>query len=202
MPVFVNNSVFIHLPKNAGTSITNWLVENVNGEVVKRKHDSFDLCKQRYPNRIINFSYAVVRNPWDRLVSAYFYNRKFYERKYSNIDDLILKKSNSKVLTKLNYIKESKNIVEKDFNYFVKQLKYLPVEHLQTEMCKGVKYILTYENLQKDFEVLQNYYNIDTPLPINNKSNHKQYQQYYNNDTIDIVYNYYRDDIKKWNYEF
>jgi hypothetical protein len=196
-------SVFIHLPKNAGSSITNWLCNYVNGHNVKRKHDSLDQFKRRYPNYNIKHSFAVVRNPWDRAVSAYFYNKKFYALKYKDIDGLIERKKDSKVIGHLKKIKKSVDIMSNStFEEFILKGTYLPIESTQTSMCLGVSCILRYEQLEKDFDSIQNFFNVDVPLGFDNKSSHKLYQEYYTSKTKDIIYNYYKEDISKWNYEF
>ena len=68
-------TLFIHVPKAGGTSIQQWLFNNCNGKSAKGtygKHCPHSLIKEEKDW----FSFGVVRNPWDRLVSAYFYEMK------------------------------------------------------------------------------------------------------------------------------
>ena len=57
---------FIHIPKNAGTAFCN---QFCNGKQIgHRPVIMFD-------DNIINKSIAIIRNPYDRLVSVYEYNK-------------------------------------------------------------------------------------------------------------------------------
>lgn len=61
--------LFIHIPKNAGTSITKSLEMENQGHVAalhyKRNLEDFDEF----------FKFTVIRNPWDRVVSCYEFAR-------------------------------------------------------------------------------------------------------------------------------
>jgi hypothetical protein len=65
--------VFTHIPKNAGTSIRNWLETHVPDA---RDHPD-EFAKHKTPHhvhdrRLAKYQYfAVVRNPYDRLLSLY-----------------------------------------------------------------------------------------------------------------------------------
>ncbi len=70
---YKTKTIFIHIPKTAGVS----LLKAVYGDVSLEGHRSF------YFNRIAlkikneeYFSFAFVRNPFDRLHSTYLYLRK------------------------------------------------------------------------------------------------------------------------------
>ena len=41
----------------------------------------------------------------------------------------------------------------------------------------------------------------DIDLPVTNKSNHKHYSTYYNKDSLDIIYDRYKEDFEKFNYK-
>ena len=81
--MFINHThkfIFIHIPKNGGTSIRNSF--DINGydkKVVRKKypHDGAmkirDYCGDEVWNTFYKF--AVVRNPYDRLVSYYHFHK-------------------------------------------------------------------------------------------------------------------------------
>ena len=65
-----DNWVFIENPKTASSTIRSHLLAN-GGEVIKTKHMTL-MDSQTAPEKPIRF--VVVRNPWDRMVSAWSYN--------------------------------------------------------------------------------------------------------------------------------
>ena len=60
--------IFIHIPKNAGTAITNTL------DMYDIGHHGWQYYKSKYPQKWEQYKkISVTRNPWDRLVSCYEY---------------------------------------------------------------------------------------------------------------------------------
>ena len=74
--------IFIHIPKNAGTSITSYFsTQRINQP---RKHASIEEIKSGFPTEYEAYKkFAIVRNPYDRMVSYFFYlkkNNNYYVR--------------------------------------------------------------------------------------------------------------------------
>lgn len=63
-PLQSHNWVFIHIPKTGGTSVRSAL-----GMGARPYHVTAKDMWQKYPDWTSKFSFAFVRNPWDRLVS-------------------------------------------------------------------------------------------------------------------------------------
>ena len=198
-------AVFIHVPKNAGTSISHWLRVHIPSENVKRKHDTYETIKNNYGNDL-GFSFAVVRNPWERLVSAWHYNKRVFKPggRYENIESKIGVKKKGKTKTKYeNIAKLKKIILTNDFEHFIYSRCWSPVEVPQAVMTAGVDKILFYETLQKDFEYIQDFFGVYDELPVQNATNKKAgYRDFYNEKTKNIVYQSFMIDIKKYKYEF
>ncbi len=86
-----DNILFIHIPKNAGTSIIRALLEKHGGgrktlhthRLGLKKHVPAYTAQVRLPNKAWRkaFKFAVVRNPWDRMVSTWRYGRHQTKRK-------------------------------------------------------------------------------------------------------------------------
>lgn len=96
MPVdWKNRVVFIHIPKCGGTSLENRYDLNhpenlyqedfkafcINGIHFAPQHFTWDIIVARHPEVADFPSYAVVRDPLEKLVSEYFYlKERFYLR--------------------------------------------------------------------------------------------------------------------------
>jgi hypothetical protein len=71
------NLTFIHIPKTGGTSISYWLdrVEKLHSDTYKLINvydiDHPSLEQTQRITGMVTPSFAVVRNPWDRMVSFY-----------------------------------------------------------------------------------------------------------------------------------
>lgn len=203
--------IFFHLPKNAGVSISRTLISQENTLKLKRivsyflrnyfqKHDNFYLLKKKkliffrshitcsnFYNLMDGdicldfFKFAVVRNPWDRMVSRYFYSKKI-SKKFINFSfneflnyDL---KNNANVLNQYNFCTDNKD------NFCLDK-------------------VIKFENLNEDFnKISSKIFNKKDMLSHFNKSDHKQYREYYNHKMKDKIYNFCKKDIEFFEYEF
>lgn len=128
------------------------------------------------------FSFAFVRNPWSRLVSNYFYryHRRPNAWKEESFWDFIF--SGAKHSLSAN-----------------SQLSYM----VDTSGNQLVDFIGKYENLQQDFDIVCDKIGIPKQqLPHINKTKHKHYTEYYDNETRDFVAEKYAKDIEYFGYEF
>ena len=179
-------ATFIHIPKNAGTSITHWLISYTNtSQPMEKVHggkhaDQYRVEKfLRQRNQTLGFTFCVVRNPWDRLVSTYHYyiKRGQINPKKLSFDDFIKGKW-------------------KEGN------KWGCSRKQQHQYYYDMDIILRYENLEEDFKQIQDFYGIKKDLGTKNTSKHKDYKSYYNQERIDIVAEHCKKDIKIFNYDF
>ena len=154
---------------------------------------SYTSVKLKHIHRHRNyFQFAFVRNPWDRLLSCF------------------LDKTKATVGTKWqlrDYVKY-KNYSFNDFVYSIKdddlnicnrhhRLQYNLINH------DYVNFIGKFENLQKDFNKICKLSNLPKfKLPHFNKTNHRHYTEYYNEETKQIVAEKYAKDIEYFGYEF
>ena len=70
--------VFIHIPKNAGTSVNFWMKRYLNGEKKGITHGGI----QHTPEEFNHYtSFAIVRNPWDRTLSFWSFLKSKIMRK-------------------------------------------------------------------------------------------------------------------------
>lgn len=179
MTTFVENPnlIFVHIPKNGGSSITSWLRTNLDGIKGTITHGGMQHIKKDFNLSSNCSTFAVVRNPWDRMVSAY----EFKKRKSS---------------LQLGFSEWLYSEPEKNNNWFTfktPQIKWLPT--MPT-------WILRFENLQEDFKIIQNYSKCYEPLRHKNKTIRNDYTTYYNTDTMKHIAKLFEEDIDTFKYKF
>ena len=164
--------VEVSLPYFYGNGTNDW-VENITDSEIKNNY----------------FVFTFVRNPFDRLVSAW---------------NMFVKKE--KVKTKFSDFIESRGVgclMYEDGTFtndhWFPQSKY--VEYDDGE--KFINFVGKFENLKEDWKTLAKKYKLNKNLLfLGGKSNHKHYRQYYNNKLIKIVSEIYKRDLELFNYEF
>ena len=189
------NLVFIHIPKNGGTSVSRWLRDNLGGEKGSIKHSGIQHIYQDWHDIVAPKTFAIVRNPWARMVSLYHFS------------GIKCKQKIDKGKEKGEYVKQYEQYL-KGFDYWLyngldyrsnwftykqSQSKWIP--HDPT-------WLLRLENIAEDFKIIQNFTNCFKPLTKENTSTHKHYSHYYNSSTKNYVADLFSEDIKRFNYDF
>jgi len=186
--------VFIHIPKNAGVSLNRAVFGNLGGGHQRIIDYHLVYSKQELDSY---FKFAFVRNPWDRLVSAYFF----------------LKEGGMNWKDKMFYEKELRKFV--DFNEFVCHWVNKKNIHRWIHFVPQYKFVCFHNKIAVDkiykveeindaiFDIKQKL-NIDFKLEQNNKTKgkDKNYRMYYNKQTREKVYSVYYKDIIMFNYKF
>jgi len=181
------NLIFIHVPKNAGTTIKHYLKNhNIN---TPRRHETFKLVLKQNEKIKDYFSFGVVRNPWGRHLSLFLHWQ--------------------------NSLKKWKQgVTFEDYVFNLRNLRIIMTDttHIglfltpQLEFLDGVKHVLRFENLKEDFKIVQEYIGASVPLekvpPFSNATEHNHYSEYYNDKTIKIVEEICQKDILYFNYSF
>tara|TARA_E500000331_G_C16969177_1_gene588539 strand:- start:133 stop:720 length:588 start_codon:yes stop_codon:yes gene_type:complete len=185
--------IFIHIPKTGGQSIAKALgiAHPPSAKFAGLKHGTPNFAEHsKHWDKYFKFTW--VRNPWDRLVSNYFYDLKMSEAGI-NVKGL-------RALVK----KFGKN----KFKDFVKSGKFKSLGFyapLFTWMPKGKQYdfIGKFENFEKDFEKLCGILQFkDIGLPHVNETRHTHYSEYYDDEAKEIAGDYYAKDTKYFGYKF
>ncbi|MDC0601603.1 sulfotransferase family protein [Aliiglaciecola sp.] len=192
-PFDENNAIFVHVPKCAGVSIAKTLFGCLAGG-----HTTLDEYITVFePCNLTNyFKFTIVRNPWDRLVSAYFFlkkggfgkkDRAWFERElsaYNSFDDFVK-----------NWL--SKDNIQK-WHHFRPQYQYILNKHGKIKL----DFVGFLENIDQDFDIIKNQIGLEVNLNESNKSTHNKYIDYYNEETKDIVAKVYAEDISLLGYNF
>jgi hypothetical protein len=155
------------------------------------------------------FKFTIVRNPWDRLVSFYAFCIKTSRTPaYNN-----LKKFKDFVLDSTN-----KYHVDPKWCKHSPALEKLLSTERTKERCRLesqldwisdddgkilVDFIGRFENLQEDFNIVCDKIGIPhRKLPHKNKTKHKHYTEYYDEETRQIVAELHAKDIEYFGYKF
>jgi chondroitin 4-sulfotransferase 11 len=196
--------IFLSTGKTGTTSIGSLLEKFRDHKVNFYKH-----CRLTEPSSLIDprdgaekelnfnsadyFTFCFVRNPWDRMLSLYNQLRKpirpdtWESRKTAH--DLSNRYSFTDFLKKLDH---------KDFDGYAQSNFYLIGGNGNL-----LDFIGRFENLQEDFDIICDKIGIPRQeLPHKNKSKHKHYTEYYDDETKQIVAEKYAKDIEYFGYKF
>jgi len=181
--------IFVHIPKVAGFSITSRLGVPVVG------HRTLSSILKNNTGCIGYLKLAFVRNPWDRTVSAFHYMRKGGCGEHNQDDYRDFKKYFNEPKSFEEFIKSNTfNAVVDNQQHFKAMTYYLD---------GNLDFIGRFENLQEDFDIVCDKIGIpQQKLPHKNKSKHKHYTEYYDDETREIVAEKYAKDIEYFGYKF
>lgn len=180
--------VFIHINKNAGTSISQAIGQKniyhlTAAELIKI------LGPQRYENA---HSFTVVRNPWDRVVSHYHF------RVQTNQTKLKERQISFKDWLRNTYGPNPNPIYLDKPKMFMTQADWLKNSHGELQ----VKHILKFENVKSDFNDLMTNLNLKFTLEHYNRTDHETYHNYYDAESVLWIERYFKEDIRLFNYLF
>jgi len=191
--------IFIHIPKNAGTSVEAFL-GHYPMIGVELKHIGISEVKKRFPKAYNSYrKFTIIRNPYDRMVSWFFFLKKRIKTKYyetENFNEWI--KNSLEIQKDINeYIDESVEEIKYlfDLKGFVNSNRFLDPQYTWIDDTVEV---IKFENIN---EGISSFFNKKIKLPVKNASNHDYYLEYYNQNSLDIVYKRYKKDFKKFNYK-
>ena len=177
------DKILLHIPKCAGTSIlTAFNLDVWNGdpdynEKYKVRILYNNVHQTHIPYKDLNTkkqTYAFVRNPWARTVSRYFYCRKRYKIT-ETFDDFVKNK-----------------IIKVNYNYgppsWRQQVDWIGDSTICLKVEDGVQ------------SQLKKMLNIDINIPKINSMKISDYASLYTTHTYNLIRDYYKDDIERFNY--
>lgn len=189
--------IFIHIPKTAGISISKTLFGHYTD------HSTVDWYVENYnPATFKNyFKFAFVRNPWDRLYSAYSFLKKggmyavdadFYDANLShlkNFKEFVLNWLNHQTITSISH--------------FLPQ--YLFITSKEDRNLILVDFVGRFEKIEEDFNIVAKQLRFERKqLERSNVTNcdPRRYIEMYDNEMIEKVRVLYQRDIEMFNYSF
>lgn len=201
-----NKFVFIHIPKTAGQSVAKALrpytlyphqrlIQRIGRHVGRRsKYDHYGIHIDHsdvadYQNILSPetyseyFSFAFVRNPWDRVLSLYSFTKKkpksplFEVATKGEFDDFIRALKECGLRQQVEYLRDNNGDV-------------------------NVNFIGRFENLTEDFSVIEKRLGVSMVLPHKNASKHPRFREIYTDWGREEVAELSKDDILTFNYSF
>ena len=196
-----HNFFFVSVPKTGSSSVEIALRKYCISMPPSKKHFTYDeYINNKEDKELINFDYfsfAFVRNPFDRLVSQFFFSgRRFWNKYGLNQGSFCFK----------NYVEKivSKNIPFSSHRYESTKSNKLDKDWSQLQFVSpNIDFIGKLENIQQDFDVVCDKIGIpQQQLPHENKTAHRHYTEYYDDETRKIVAEKCAKDIKYFGYKF
>ena len=196
--------IHVHVPKCAGTSIAYafrgywydpW--DKINkiheGHATASEIKKLYATKEQWNNY---FKFAIVRNPFERIASAYNFLIKESQSRFINrirFRSFVLRKNEFKRM-----LGSENKLNKKSYHYVVKPA----VDFLFENDKLLVDYIGRYEKLEETWEIICDKLKIKMKLPHKRIRPHKYYKEYYDEETKRIVEETYKKDIEIFGYEF
>lgn len=184
---------FIHIPKNAGTAFIDTYCNKHHGHFPAHV----------FPPSTQSKCVAIVRNPYDRLVSIYKYNRmrKNYWHSFDGstkwgpppLYDFCINHTFEEFVEKLREIFPNIHRLPDWGNHTTPQYTWL----INNQGDLVVPHILYFENLQEEIKIKLN---LHKKMKVINPSDGKNYEEYYTEKTKNIVYQLYQKDFELFQY--
>lgn len=185
-------ALFLHIPRTGGSSTKKVLRDN--GFEEWAVHADHKMAKNRLGDMWGKyFKFSIVRNPYSRMVSWFNYLKHMSKLGRDSKGRKVLDPGDFKNFL-LNHKRIYKGLDIDDYS-FQKQM----VEFIGHDM----DFIIRFENLQADFDALCDKIEIPrTKLPVKKRTKAVDYKSHYNDYLKGVVFNIFKDDFKKFNYEF
>ena len=189
-------AVFVHIPKTGGASIREALKFSDVRIILHNLRDPHNVSLAQYiDSNPLAYSFAIVRNPWDRLLSAYFFLKKGglkpedkhdaerFVLKYRNFNEFVCSAFKEREILQQIHFRPQYLWISKNEEVIVDSIGRF--ENFQQSVSQFMKQV----GLQK--------------CHVNhlNKGTHKHYMEYYSKESIEIVRSVYSKDIDLFGYE-
>lgn len=181
--------ILIHIPKTAGSSLIAAGATTIPG------HKPFTYFERWCPNDItLPVTYAVVRNPYDRFLSAFDYLRcgggNAYDRRWAKRWIRGIGDPNEFVHYRLRHAKV------RNWLHFLPQTYFI----MNRQGVIGVDCVLYYENLHEVWASVAQRFSLAPQLPVKKGSSRQNSFKQLNADSMNILAEIYQPDFDRLQY--
>lgn len=195
-PYIQRQAIFVHIPKCAGLSISKTIF-GCRGSA----HMNISLLQLAFTGAEFQsfYKFSFVRNPWDRLVSAYYFMRdresRVSQRDFGGRSFESFPNFQSFVLDYINESDLSHHVLIKP------QYKFICQNGTETPQ---LDFIGRYENIAEDYSQVCQRLGIPNTIRDTNRgqSRPRDYRTEYNDEMVEIVGRVYARDIRMFRYSF
>ena len=181
------NFLYLKVAKTAGTSMYRGVMKDEIADVCGRKDNEKEFLQwwdDMSDEKINNyFTFTFVRNPFDRLVSAFNH---------------IVLHNRGEDITFEDFVK---NGLSENNTHWRPQSDYVEMDGYQI-----VDFIGQYENLQEDWRYVADKIGVSNTLPMIRWNNWppvvSDYREHYTDELVDIASEYYKKDLELFDYEY
>lgn len=188
--------VFIHIPKTGGASIRHGFFKSqYEGPVQGEVPQAWQHC----------FKFAFVRNPFDRLISAWkMFTTGMENSRWQYPEDgnpnLSLRQFLEIAMDDSIPFDTAPEEVGKSFEI---KLRHHALPQTHPFYClEHATFTGRFESMKEDFQKVCKRLNLDGDLPHMNKTDRDDYRQYFDETTKAMASRFYEKDIRQLNYSF
>lgn len=200
-----NKVAYVEIYKSCSSSILKALFPEVSSNDARQLHEYANKRAIYDPKSIDNrhYKFCFVRNPFDRLVSCYIDK---IENSVKKTGRNYFYRPGYRLLLFFFGVTIKKDMSFDDFvRFVVKVPDFLVDGHFKSQYSiikdHNVNYIGKYENLGTDWAKLAGAHDLG-PLPHINQTSKKKLTKFYlSKDILDMAYEYYKDDVRFFDYE-
>ena len=207
-------TIFIHIPKTAGVSVTHAIMSHITGRDTSGEigHLSSELKeqfsvrnKQKHkqarkfvPEDISQnlwneyYKFTFVRNPWDRAVSEFHWRHSLEKRKPSTDFKEFLNYCGERI--------QDKNNSKRDIYWTHAQTQKSYVTNHNGKLILDDTF--RFEDMDNNIKIISEKLNVPINLKKHNSSRHHHYRDYYDEESKEMVSKLYKEDIEMFGYEF
>ena len=196
--------LFVELPRTACTAITQELIACYDGEKILTKHSTYERFLRKASDAEKGyFVFSGIRNPLDRVVSAYLKLKKDHRQLHTRLKQKKRYSLRNYYLLKQFEFVQQPNVTFADF--FQKYYRF-PYDDWSSLSHQNLDYIIRFENLQSDFSTVLNSLSISQkrPIPMLNKTEGKEqtFWDFYTPEIIPRAKRIFGPFMEKWDYSF